>query len=342
MELFVRIYKYQVYFYKDNIRMLIEKKIYRRNEKTGDIIKRQEVELKCDVCDRRWTTLYDYVKRKRKLNDIKDYCASCRAKRRELQKNKLNRRKVKSIKVKCLKCYKKFLRSPSKVRKNNFCSLRCRDEYNLNNKYGHLFDTFEKNINEVAYLFGLILGDGHLRKLDQKNTTRICIAFDVKYKDLIETFEKIARKLKINYFIEPKKHSNCQALGFVLPNKLLEKYGMLYGGAKYDNQPSPINDIVNNINFAVGLINSDGWCGYRDKKKKYRIIAFNNTVFSIVKCLDKSLKANNIIHCIYSYKGAMDKRTNSVGKDFWDIRIGNSKIIDKLIKKSDISMKGFK
>lgn len=322
--------------------MLIEKESYRRNKRTGDIVKRQKVELKCDVCEKQWTTLYDYVKRKRKTpgDDGKNYCASCVAKKKAARCIKLNRRKVTNIEVQCLCCNKKFLKNPSRVRKNNFCSLRCRDEYNLNKKYGHLFDTFKNNPNEVAYLFGLILGDGHLRKLDQKNTTRICIAFDVKYNDLIEAFKKVAEILEINYFIEPKKHNNCQVLGFVLPDKLLKRYGMLYSGAKYDNQPIPIDEVVDNINFAVGLINSDGWCGYN--RKKYRAIAFNNTVHSIVNCFKQSLEYNNLYFKTYFYKGRKDKRTGNTGKDQWMVRTTNSKEIDKLININSYNIKEFR
>jgi len=325
--------------------MLIEKATYRRNEKTGDIVKRQEVELQCDDCKKHWTTLYDYVKRKRKLNDYEDYCASCRAKHREKKKNKLNRRKVAHIEVKCLGCDKEFFRCPSKVRKNNFCSLKCRDEYNIVKKYGHLFDTFKSNPDEVAYLFGLILGDGHSRKVDQKNTTRICIAFDAKYNDLIEMFKIVAEVLEINYFIEPQKHRNCQVLGFVLPDKLLEIYGMRYDGAKYDNQPTPIDGVVNNINFAVGLINSDGWCGYtpgRNSDKEFKKIGFCNTVFSIAETLKRSLECNGIEYRTYHRDGIFDKRTEKINKEQWVINISKKNSINKLNTKSSYNLKEFK
>lgn len=317
--------------------MLIENERYCRNKKTGNIIKKQEVELKCDDCGIIWKTLYRGEKRKVKGPNSPDYCRKCRMLHRRKPISYIKKGKMK---VKCLGCKEKFLRIPSRVVKNNFCSLKCRDEYNIINRYGHLYKTFNKNINEVSYLFGLILGDGHLKKLDQKNTTRVSIAFNVKYDKLLNIFKKVAKKLKINYFIEPKCHHNCQVLGFMLTDKLLNKYGMLYNGAKYDSQPKPIKGIVNNINFVVGLINSDGWCGYMSKR--YRIISFVNTTFSIIKCFKQNLENNKIDYKCYHVNGRIDKRTNNMSKEQWLITIRKKDSIKKLIDKSYFNLKEFK
>jgi len=187
----------------------------------------------------------------------------------------------------------------------------------------------------------LILGDGHQRK-NTKKTIRISIGFDIHHLKLIKTFCKVAKKLKINYFVEPKKWNSCQSIGFTLPDELLRKYNMFYYGAKFKAQPRPTDDIINNINFAVGLINSDGWCGYRKrrgKKIKARIIMFNNTVNSIVKALVQSLEKNDVIFCEHFYKGRRDERTGNTNKDFWVVKSSSQKEINKLMEKSNICLK---
>lgn len=254
----------------------------------------------------------------------------------------VNYRRYGKKKVKCLGCHKGFLKMPSKMRKNNFCSLKCRDDYNIGIRYGHLYQIFNKNLNAISYLFGLILGDGNLRKTG-KITTRVSIGFDIKYNNLIKIFEKIAKKLKINYFIEPKVHNNCQAIGFVLTNKLLKKYGMLYNGSKYNNQPKPIDKIINNINFIAGLINSDGYCGFsRTKTNKFKKIRFSNTVYSIVESLKKSLEKNKIDYRCYYKDGKFDKRTGNTNKNFWIIDINKKRSINLLINNCIYDLKEFK
>jgi len=248
--------------------------------------------------------------------------------------------KSNKIEVTCLGCGKVLLKYPSKVGKNNFCSLKCRDKYKIKSKYGHLYEIFNENINEVAYLIGLIMGDGNLRKLDQKKTTRISIGFDIKHENLIKIFKKVATRLKINYFVEPKIHNNCQAIGFVLPDKLLKMYGILYSGAKYNNQPKPVDKIVNNINYAAGLINSDGWCGYR--LKKYKTIGFINTVSSIGESLVQCLRCNNIECSYYIYDGYIDKRTKKKGKTQYQLRVLKEAEIDKLKSQLKYNIKEFK
>jgi len=316
--------------------MIIPSNSYKINKKTGDIVKRQIVKVKCDDCGIIWESLYQ--SRKAKQLD-RDCCVKCRYLLNDRMNGKIkvskSRQKNKHI---CLNCEKSFFRAKSRTPK--YCSLKCRDEYSLDKKYGHLFDTFKNNSNEVAYLFGLILGDGHSRKVDQKNTTRICIAFDAKYEDLIETFDLVANKLEINYFIEPKKHKNCQVLGFVLPDRLLKKYKMLYDGAKYSNQPKPNRNVVDNINFAAGLINSDGWCGYANKK--YKTIGFTNTVFSITEGLTECLKFNGVGYKRYDYEGSIDKRTGNKSKRQFQVRIYGSREIDKIKDKLSYNLKDFK
>lgn len=312
--------------------MIVPSGSYKINKKTGDIIKRQVVKVKCDECSNVWESLYQ-TRKKRQLD--KDYCKRCRY---LLNSNLKYLGEVEKKRVACLNCKNIFHKKNG--RDTKCCSLKCRDEYNSNKKYGHLFDTFKNNVNEAAYLFGLMLGDGHLRKVDQKNTTRVCIAFDVKHNDLIETFKEVVRVLEIDYFVEPKIHKNCQVIGFVLPDKLLERYEILYNGAKYDNHPKPADEVINNINFAAGLINSDGWCGF--SQKKYKTITFTNTVFSIVEALTECLNYNDVLHKEYEYKGYFDKRTNKRNKSQKQIHILRQKEIDKFQCKLSYGIKKFK
>ena len=250
--------------------MLIEKDSYKKNKKSGEIIKRQIVLVKCDDCGKKWESLYDYRKRK-KLK--KDLCKSCRSKFNLRSQASLSKRrwsKVDSkINVLCYFCKKNIKKYPSQINKkgNNFCDVKCRDNFVLK-KYDILYDVFDKNPDEVAYLFGLILGDGHLRKMDQKNTTRIDIAFNSKETDMIELAKNIMSKLKLNFYSQIQKNCNCLHLGFVLPDNLLKKYNMLWEGSKFNANPYPIDEIINNINILVGLVNSDGHCRQRKGKIK--------------------------------------------------------------------------
>ena len=118
---------------------------------------------------------------------------------------------------------------------------------------------------------------------------------------------------------------------------------MFYSGAKFDSQPYPSDEIINNIHFAAGLINSDGWCGFgKTKNTKFRTISFNNTVSSIAKALVCSLKKNNINFCENFYHRKADKRNGNIYKDYWMVRSSRQKEIDKLVEKTGVYLKEFK
>lgn len=310
--------------------MIIQKDYYKRNKKTGNIVKRQKIWVKCEICGEEWETLYEYIKY-RKLKNI--LCKNCRAKNRSI-KRKCKKKK----KIYCYFCGKDFFRSVHLIKKQNFCSKQCSDKGYLQSKYGHLEKIFDKNLNCVAYLFGLILGDGYLRKIDQKRTTRISIAFNYKQKKLINIFEKIAKILEINYFIEPKIYNNCQMIGFVLPDKLLEKYNFCFNGNKYKTQPSVSKNICNNINFMIGMINSDGT--HYLTKKKYEIIRVNGIVKSIIDSCCYCLYFNDIDYRLYYYKGRIDKRNGNLNKGVYSINISKKNTLRKLKKKASFKIKG--
>jgi hypothetical protein len=170
-----------------------------------------------------------------------------------------------------------------------FCSIPCKTAFGLR-KYDSLITNFQTNPNEAAYLFGLILGDGHLKK-SGACTTRVSIAFNLSDTAGLTIAEQVMSILGIKYFIEPKTPNNCKTLGFILPNNLLQNYGLLYHGNKFGNQPKCPSNVKENINFAIGLLNSDGNLYEGDRNK---MISFNNTTESIVCDMKSCLSHNHI------------------------------------------------
>lgn len=176
-----------------------------------------------------------------------------------------------------------------KTGKHIFCNTDCKVKFNLS-KYNKLTASFNEHWNEAAYLFGLIMGDGHFKKSGE-GTTRISIAFNVHDTLGFDIADEILQILNINYFTENKTPNNCKTIGFILPNNLLSNYRLLFHGNKYKNQPKCPAEIYQNINFAIGLLNSDG-CLYQRKNKA--TISFTNTVTSIVDDFEKCLLFNEV------------------------------------------------
>ena len=313
-------------------------KNYRTN-KNGDIIGNERVETICDKCGKHWIS--SYISRKNKVVK-EDLCRRCLAlksiseqKIRPCELSKRYPRKIPpKIEITCLGCGTKKLKNPSQVHKvNNFCSVGCRDQYWVKTKYGHLEHVFEKNINEVAYLIGLIMGDGHIRN-SGKQTVRIGIAFDFsgKWNYLMEQAKNVLDKLQINWFEEQKSHHNCKMIGFVLSNYLLGKYGVFHYGDKFKTQPFPSETIYQNINYAAGLLNSDGY--YR---QYYRFV---NTVRSIVDSFSACLSLNGIKHTITECGGKLDQRTNNISKKQYLVYvIGGKKMTEKLRQNCSFELK---
>ena len=303
--------------------MIIEHDGYKRNS-NGEISKRTIVKIKCDRCGRQWESKYEYRKKKRLNSDL---CRNCRNKlawSKSLHK-KESRKKIDLVCENCNKIYKK---NPSSVigNKHNFCSHKCRADKAIKEKYGHLLKTFEENPNEVSYLIGLILGDGYLRKRYWR-TTGITIAFDnsLKWAELQDLAKAILSKLQINYN-EGKVRKNCKILTFILPDHILEKYDILYSGNKFDNQPSPALVIKKNVNYAAGLLNSDGQFVYFPNGNWSSSYRFCNTVRSIVDSFSQCLKYNNIVHSLSSYDGRVDRRTGNKNKAQFIIYIGKDNV----------------
>lgn len=301
--------------------MLIEKQEYRRN-RGGEIIKRESVEIKCDKCGKEWKTIYD--SRKKKILQF-DLCINCRAKLAwsKTPKNVSH----KKIEILCDNCGKAFKRKPSKVAgfKHHFCSRNCRAEHSVNLRYGHLEKTFQDNQNEVSYLLGLIFGDGHLKKIGKERTTNIFISFDSssKWTKLLDVAKKVLKKLKVNWHIRKVKRSNCIVISFILPDYILEEYMILYSGNKFDAQPFPNDSIMHNINYAAGLLNSDGYV-YFNRNKKLIGYGFSNTIKSIENSLHKCLSFNGIYYTKSTRIGRFDKRTGGTNKNELQTYIGES------------------
>jgi hypothetical protein len=319
--------------------MLVEKDSYKKNKKTGNIVKRQVVSVKCDSCGRVWESLYDNRKRKKIKEDL---CKSCRSRFKLVSQESLSKRRWNNVDSKveviCSFCEKSVRKYPSMIHKNrnNFCDKKCRDRYVLK-KYDILYETFNNNIDEVAYLFGLVLGDGHLRKIDQKNTTRIDIAFNLKEVNMIELAKSIMEKLKIKFYPQIEKNSNCLHLGFVLPDDLLKKYNMLWEGSKFNANPNPIDEIINNINVIIGLVNSDGHCVKR--KEKIKSIRFTNTVESIFNVFVKCLDFYNISYSTSEVEGRIDRRTGNKNKNSFRVGIG-VKGVNEIFSMKKYALKG--
>ena len=206
----------------------MEKVEYKRN-KLGEITKRQRVDIKCDRCDGVWTTTYAYRKRKTRAEDL---CRSCCSSENLKTQTPLNSRRWGSrnetVEVLCSCCGNAVYKFPSAAAGVHYCNIECRDNARRK-KYEHLEESFRGHPDEVAYLFGLILGDGNQRKVASQ-TTRIMIAFDAHdtHAYLLNEAKRIMNNLKIAYYIEPTVKQNCLHLGFTLPDTLLAKYEMLF------------------------------------------------------------------------------------------------------------------
>lgn len=308
--------------------MLIDKP-YRRN-KSGQILKRETVEIRCDKCGIQWESLYGFRKNKTLKEDL---CKSCRSKTAWTKPASDHS----SREIACSCCSKLFLKIPSLINNSvNYCSIDCRDKHNVELRYSHLHSSFRNNPDEVAYLIGLILGDGHCKK-SAKRTTRICIAFDVsgQWNHFINLFKSVADKLGLMVFEEPKSHKHCQMIGFVLPDELLNEYGALYSGNKFTAQPKPSEKIIANINYAAGLLNSDG-CFSNDT------YAFHNTVKSIADSFSMCLSLNGIHHTRFEYDGRFDKRTNRTGLRRYQVNIATQQGIERLHQILKFETKGIK
>ena len=221
--------------------MLVDNCNYRLN-RMGEIVKRQTVEVQCDVCGVVWHSLYANRKRKK---SIEDYCKSCRS-RRNMKGTDLNQYRWGKVHIprqqkKCLCCEKLFTAYRS-AGDQVFCGVQCKLQFQFDSQYGHLSSVFEQHLDYVSYLMGAILGDGYLRS-SSKRTTQVLVACNAKQKCLISVLQKVLNVLQINWKIE-KSHHNCRMVCFRLPNDLLQKYGMLFSGNKYSAQPTPVNEIT--------------------------------------------------------------------------------------------------
>jgi hypothetical protein len=321
--------------------MIIPSKTYKINKKTSKIIERQIIQIKCDRCNKIWETKYGFYKKK-KL--IKDYCRSCKntlgisgVKGGHSKKSKQIWKKKGLIKTNQYEITCDFCKTKKEIyvkllnKTHNFCSIKCKNNFYHHKNYDNLINTSlsNKNKNEIAYFVGLILGDGSIAKGGSK-TKRIHISFNSREKKLISIAEQIAYKLQIKYGKRTEIKHNCTIISTTMPNIILNKWKILFIGDKFKNQPFPKQKIIKNINYAAGLINSDGYHG------KGRI-SFCNTVISIIKSLSICLKQNNI-----QYKQYMRKQKNVNWKDVYEIRICKKNDREKLIKLCDYRIKGIK
>jgi len=301
---------------------------------------RDRIVITCDnvTCDKTWTTTWGVYKNK-KL-DL-DYCRGCKNRLgisgvkgghspdvREAWANG-GIKKVRSIDQSCDWCQKIFKRNINQIKERVFCSTTCRHLSDAHNRYGHLDSIFSKKPDEVAYLVGLILGDGHVKKTS-KEAVNISISFDLNHLDLIKIAEEIFSDLHLN--CSTYSRNNFVIISFHLPILLSNKISL--GSGNKINWLININDsIVSNIHFAVGLINSDG---YRIKRYKYsgRRIQFTNTVKWIIDYYTECLRKNNIQ---YSLNKTLQKHKN--WRDRFDVHISKKKDIELIEKNIKIPLR---
>ena len=108
------------------------------------------------------------------------------------------------------------------------------------------------------------------------------------------------------------------------PNDLLSNYDILFHGNKYKNQPSCPQIIIENINFAIGLLNSDGCYVFNKRQKNF---CFSNTVKSIIENMKECLYLNNINYkqTLYIYKN------QPTWKPRMSLRIGQKESREKIL-----------
>ncbi len=302
------------------------------NPKTGRPRTRDRVCIRCDNCASQWTTTWA-VYQKKILNS--DYCRSCKNKlgisgvkgghsqkvKSAWKKHGIQKVMIKTIK--CDNCQIEFQRCRSQINTTkNFCSTNCRCLYNFDRLYNHLFRTFKSNQNDVAYLTGLMLGDGGFRASGSR-TTYITISFDIKQRYLIDIAETALNNLKIHFSTIDRQKTNVAEIKFHLPRKILASLGIDIHGSKNRCQPFPFSEVIKNINFIGGLINSDGYHAKRQNNHHY--IQLTNTTESIIKAFCQSLDHWSMKHRISTYHSG-----NANEKTRYDVFVSGSKQINLL------------
>jgi len=273
--------------------MLVKNNNYKIT-KSGNIHSYQKIQWKCDKCGYVSECFYNSYKRMKH----KDMCKSCQNKIGIIgtfSKNHIKFRKTNKkpwVEIKCSNCNKKINKRNKYILKNNFCSLSCFREFKYDERYGLFIKYVYNNIYDASYLIGVILGDGNVMTGGNK-TMDINIYFDTRDEVSILNIENILKKYNISFRYRSISEHGC-ANRFVIPKEFFEKYNLSsLNGDKYKCQPYPSDKIVKNINYALGLINSDGYY-FKRIIHGGGAIRFANTVKSIVESYKKCLYHNNI------------------------------------------------
>ena len=310
---------------------MIEENDYKINMQTGKICTKEKIVVICDRCGVTWGTSYGVYKRKKLKND---YCISCRnslgicgvkgghSKKTRKSWSKNGIIKVNFIQSKCSFCNKDIELRLEYKKINNFCSARCRVSFDFQKRYSHLYDSFKNKKDALSYLIGAILGDGNISKSNKK-TSRIAIANNSKELKTISVLEHVCCELDIKYSILHRSTCNFKVISFTLPDDLLKEYSILYSGSKNISQPFPSDDIIKNINFIGGMINTDGYCARRESGGVY--FQITNTVKSIIESCEICLKSNCYKYRIKSYVSK-----NKREKKRYDIYISGQYQVDRL------------
>ena len=157
-------------------------------------------------------------------------------------------------------------------------------------RFGYEPFQLHSSLEDLAYLIGVYLGDGHLAK--QERTELLDIACDIKYPSMIVRISSLVfRVFGKSPSLYTDKQSNCvhvrlygtgisQIMGFQLvPKSKQEAY-----------IPEWIkSNLVFSRNCMRGLFETDGYLHHRTGRTKSVVIGFSNTISTLLDEVEQTL-----------------------------------------------------
>lgn len=316
---------------------MILDRAYDRNSKTGEIKASETLAIRCDRCPAEWSALCKHYRRNKKISqESLDLCVACRNRagmnglkgrgvRPELLEAKKRGVRSPSIKiVSCDFCGASFPRHENQIGAAVFCGNRCRAEHGTLIRFNGFLEIYQRRDDEIAYLVGMILGDGSImHRVPTSSTARIQVSCDAAKTEVISQLEETLRGLSIPYGNSPNRES-CRVISFSLPSSALPDLGLDFMGEKYLAQPTPAERYATNPNLIVGLINSDGYVADR-LERGARIVRFASTVSSIFESAKNCLRENGVTF----YEGWYEPRHEGWKKNWW-LSIERPEDVEKL------------
>lgn len=124
-------------------------------------------------------------------------------------------------------------------------------------------------------------------------TASVSIYHDAKQEEVLEQTTSILRALSLPFGVYQNRE-NCKNVQLSLPIELLDVMGLSYEGDKFSNIPVIESDCVANVNFALGLLNSDGYHLAHSNGRGREELRFCTTVPNIATAFTDCLRANAI------------------------------------------------